>query len=131
MEPTTIVPTTTREKDDPCPVKGIDYHGNDIALTKNVETWQECNEICRSVSNCLYWSWLDQDYATASRYKECFVKTSNAGREIEKGVISGTRNCEGRGRLFRERRQNILGPLNRHCLLRSRPLPPSLLEDIN
>ena len=100
IKPTTIVPTTKRDKDDPCPLKGIDYHGYDISLTRNVATWQECSEICKSVSNCLYWSWVDQDYATASRYKECFVKTSKAGREIEIGGISGTRNCEGRGRLL-------------------------------
>ena len=86
---------------DSCELTNIDYEGHDIKAVPNILTSRECSGICRGLSNCRYWSWLSPTYADISRRNTCHLKTSNAGREVKYGVISGNRDCNEQGEMFK------------------------------
>ena len=50
------------------------------------ESAQACAEFCASTDRCFFWTWSPGN-------KNCNVKTSDAGRRYNHGVISGTRAC--------------------------------------
>ena len=64
---------------------------------KGMVVWE--TSLCADVaSNCKYWSWFSKRNETGSRQKECYTKTSNIGRVVKIGVVSGSRDCEEQGR---------------------------------
>jgi len=78
-----------------CPIVDIDYHGHDIEGIQNVLSWQDCATKCRENQDrgCRYWSWLSETYVGVAKKNTCFIKTSDAGREIEHGILSGAIDC--------------------------------------
>ena len=87
---------------DACLDVDVDYMGNDIGgkCVPNINRWQLCDAYCRTLSSCLYWSWVSEDHADVSKRKICCLKSRKALTVGTNGVISGSRNCNKRGRNY-------------------------------
>ena len=63
---------------------------NDINLGIGNElypsNWEECGKLCNASPLCKFWTY----YVPTGR---CWLKVANSGATIEKGIISGNKNC--------------------------------------
>ena len=66
--------------------ESIDYSGNFIGQKIKLESPQACAEHCVSVEGALFWTF---SFAT----KNCYLKSSDAGRRSLGQVVSGNRAC--------------------------------------
>merc|ERR1712018_275686 len=71
-----------------CPLEGVNFLGSDLTIQRDVNSWQECGEICQAqaVSGCSYWSW-------GSESGDCYTKYSDGGMVADEGWISGEEAC--------------------------------------
>ena len=49
--------------------------------------------ICKAFEDCKFWSWVGMSYPDIGHQNECWLKTSDAGIELEVGMISGDKRC--------------------------------------
>ena len=63
----------------------INYAGNDLT-NKKTEGYQECADYSASTPGALFWSW-------SKNSKYCYLKTSNAGKTVYDGLMSGNNKC--------------------------------------
>ena len=77
-----------------CQEVDIDYYGDDInGCGIKTNSWQICSEECRKNSQCLYWTWLPNDFANVGRRTQCCLKDAKSGKTSYVGLISGSKQC--------------------------------------
>ena len=71
-----------------CVEYGIDYHGNDVEVLRNINLahWSDCAKQCRDHSACSYWTFKVADNI-------CALKSSDAGWEKQDNAMSGSSDC--------------------------------------
>ena len=79
-----------------CDEPDTDYVGNDINSDKNDDDYgsgagkrdslEQCRDLCKSRKRCNFFSYKKQS-------KECWLKTSDSGKRLASGTISGTTFC--------------------------------------
>merc|ERR1712126_25947 len=75
-----------------CPETGVDFYGHDDAIHGcdhgwlYASDWNACGEICELVTDCLYWTFIED-------INSCNLKYSDEGVTKKAGVISGARGC--------------------------------------
>jgi len=74
-----------------CPEYALNMNGHDIETYDNIQSWQECGQLCQDILECQFWSW---HVPRKDRHpKRCWLKNSDAGARNDLGVISGHYNC--------------------------------------
>lgn len=70
-----------------CPMKNVEFPGNDVGSVENINEWQKCAEACVANSKCLFWEYQIDN-------KLCYLKSSDSTKRYSKfGKISGPRDC--------------------------------------
>ena len=68
--------------------------GNKYAEEFDGNSATDCQQLCQSVDNCLYFT-----FKNGENVKRCFLKNSDGGRMESENKISGPKNCPGRYKL--------------------------------
>ena len=74
--------------------ENTNYWGNDIKKKENIESAEECREVCQQYESCVGWSWHPADYSTWHRRKDCYIKDKIKNKKSDSKVISGMRECK-------------------------------------
>merc|ERR1712018_668816 len=76
-----------------CPMKGINFQGSDLGVQRDVQSWQECGELCQAqaAAGCLYWTWNSEP--ASDEYGDCYTKYSDEGLTSDEDWISGEEAC--------------------------------------
>ena len=78
-----------------CIEYNIDYAGNDITdgTIANIDNFKDCQNLCFLRPDCNFWSWNPPSFA--SNRLLCQMKSSDSGRSVPSGKISGPKSCSG------------------------------------
>ena len=73
----------------------ISLPGNDLnnGLNNRQDSAEACRSSCRSVAGSQFYDWASSSYSNAQIHNGCWCKTSDSGRTVIGGVISGNVNC--------------------------------------
>ena len=44
-----------------CPIRDVSFKGNDVAIVANIDSWQNCGELCMAHPNCLYFTFIQSN----------------------------------------------------------------------
>ena len=94
--PTTTTTTTTvpvRNITEVCEKLDTNYFGNTIECLSNTPSWEQCANVCFGESECTHWSWFSGDVEDPNTPLDCCLKTSDAGKIPQTGVVSGSEEC--------------------------------------
>ena len=71
-----------------CFEMNIDFTGNDLVRNgiEGIASAELCRDECLEKASCKFFTYI-------KRHNECWVKTSDAGRKIAEGAVSGKVNC--------------------------------------
>eukprot|EP00090_Calanus_glacialis_P044248 TRINITY_DN78788_c0_g1_i1.p1 TRINITY_DN78788_c0_g1~~TRINITY_DN78788_c0_g1_i1.p1 ORF type:complete len:121 (-),score=16.18 TRINITY_DN78788_c0_g1_i1:63-383(-) len=77
--------------DTSCPWVGLDCLFNDISVTGNIQTWQDCAAACAAHKTCAYWSWRGPT-AWMNPYG-CWLKSGCTQVISDPSMVSGAYTC--------------------------------------
>merc|ERR1719433_1762502 len=75
-----------------CPLRDMDFAGNDIGMIDEVESWEKCAQECQKEPNCKGWAWLSKG-VDSQPSNRCYIKDRLSTPNNHPTVISGTRDC--------------------------------------
>ena len=78
-----------------CIEYNTDYTGNNIrdGAMPGVDNFKDCQNLCFLRPDCNFWSWNPPSFATDRLL--CQLKSSDEGRSLPSGKISGPKSCSG------------------------------------
>ena len=77
-----------------CISAGVDYPGGNLMMVNGLETKEMCQKLCQDTSECLYFTWVGDEYFSSSNHKECFLKDRTMeGENNVVGLYSGPKFC--------------------------------------
>eukprot|EP00095_Tigriopus_kingsejongensis_P003313 maker-scaffold612_size124412-snap-gene-0.26 protein:Tk03313 transcript:maker-scaffold612_size124412-snap-gene-0.26-mRNA-1 annotation:"microneme protein mic17a" len=79
-----------------CLEYAVDYVGGDLTNQPNIKTPLDCQQECRKHPNCLYFTYVKEEFWNPAYRKKCFLRSErNVKNEETPGVISGPHCCPG------------------------------------
>ena len=57
---------------------------------------EACRLSCRSISGANYFGWPSPKFPNSASHKNCWCKSSDAGRKDFVGIVAGNVNCVGK-----------------------------------
>ena len=82
----------------PCPNDKVNPQNRENAnTTEGVASWAACSELCRQRDGCSHWTWANENAGQWAL--ECVTMTGYGYTNNDTNVVSGTRDCGGKGKL--------------------------------
>lgn len=78
-----------------CYLYNVDYQGTNLNGEHQIRTTSAatCQKMCQQNQNCMYFTWLSNDYADPAYRQDCYLKAPGALIANKQGAISGPRDC--------------------------------------
>ena len=85
-----------------CISSGINYPGGDIhnGVSVLTDTKELCQKKCQDKPECLFFTWVGNEYEKSSIRKKCFFKKALNVKKPAVGLYSGPKICPGNFILF-------------------------------
>ena len=80
--------------DKPCKAWDMDLPGHDIDSVLDVQTWDDCSDLCTQNSACSFWTWVDNKYTlNPAIINKCHLKNGKSSMAPVAGLVSGVSGC--------------------------------------
>ena len=78
-----------------CYLYNVDYVGTNLNGEHQIRTTSAatCQKMCQQNQNCVYFTWLSNDFADPAYRQDCYLKAGGALIANKQGAISGPRDC--------------------------------------
>ena len=91
-----------------CYLYNVDYVGTNLNGEHQIRTTSAatCQKMCQQNQNCVYFTWLSNDFADPAYRQDCYLKAGGALIANKQGAISGPRDC-GTGQFLNHKKYLI------------------------